>query len=448
MNETIVALATPPGKGAIGVIRLSGAQAIEITDRLFQGKKLSEQPGHTLHFGRILDGAEVVDEVVVSLYRAPKSYTGEDVVEISAHGSSFILQRILALCLQQGASMAAPGAFTQRAFLNGKMDLTQSEAVADLIASESQAAHRAAMHQLRGGFSKELHRMRDELIHFTALIELELDFSQEDVAFADRTQLRDLLLEIQRSVDKLIESFRLGNAVRQGVSVAIIGKPNAGKSTLLNALLQEERAIVSDIAGTTRDTVEEVIQLGGISFRFIDTAGIRSHTSDLIEQKGIERSLQKASSADIVIALIDGTDSELALTPDIPLHQLVVINKADLLNEAQRLLWQQRFPEALFITAREGVGIAALERQLTDIVSQGTDLTEGTMVTNSRHHAALLRIAEEVGYILEGLDAGLSGDLLTHHIRQALHYIGEITGVVQVDRDILGAIFGRFCIGK
>ncbi|MBW7914302.1 MAG: tRNA uridine-5-carboxymethylaminomethyl(34) synthesis GTPase MnmE, partial [Taibaiella sp.] len=305
INSTIAAIATPPGEGAIGIIRLSGADAINIADKIFAGKQLVKQASHTIHYGRIMDGNEVVDEVVVSLYKGPKSYTGEDVVEISCHGSQYVLERVLGLCLQHGAHVAKAGEFTQRAYLNGKMDLAQAEAVADLIASQSGAAHKAAIHNLRGGFSSELQGLREQLIQFSALLELELDFSEEDVEFADRTRFYELIEHITTTTQALIQSFSLGNVIKKGVSVAIIGKPNAGKSTLLNALLNEERAIVSDIAGTTRDSIEEVLNINGVLFRLIDTAGIREHTADIIETMGVQRSRDIMKRADIVVYLFD-----------------------------------------------------------------------------------------------------------------------------------------------
>lgn len=456
-QETIAALSTPPGQGAIGVIRLSGPDAMTIADDLFKGRKLAAQASHTLHFGRITDTAgNVVDEAVAALFKGPHSYTGEDVVEFSCHGSPYILQQVLQLCLEAGARAAQPGEFTQRAFLNGRLDLTQAEAVADLIASESEAAHQSAMHQLRGGFSRQLKEMREQLINFAALIELELDFGEEDVEFADRTQLYQLLGEIHLATQQLIDSFRLGNAVRNGVAVAIIGAPNAGKSTLLNALLNEERAIVSNIAGTTRDTVEETMHLGGILFRFIDTAGIRAHTDDLIEQQGIARSRQKAAQADVVIVLLDGealaaADADINAIADFAAgarQRLLVINKTDLLPDPAAL--QAVHPEALLISAQSGRGLPVLKERLISLVTGGeAGISAGqTIITNTRHLEVLRQIQKAVASIKEGMDQQLSGDLLSHHIRQALFYIGALTGEVQVDRDILGTIFGKFCIGK
>ncbi len=449
-TSTIVALSTPPGAGAIGVIRLSGVDTIQIAGRIFKGKNLEQQAGNTLHFGRIVSGDEIVDEVVVSLFRAPHSYTGEDVVEISCHGAPYILQRVMELCIACGAVPAAAGEFTSRAFLNGKLDLTQAEAVADLIAAESKAAQQTAMHQLRGGFSSELKAMREELITFSALIELELDFSGEDVEFADRTQLHNLLGRISTSTNQLIDSFRLGNAVKNGVSVAIIGAPNAGKSTLLNALLNEERAIVSEIAGTTRDTVEEVINIDGILYRFIDTAGIREETSDTIEQQGIARSRRKAEEADIILYLYDAASDNPTLIEQATKwldgsdkYYLFLMNKMDVVpahSSGRR--------DAMFISAKTGAGLEELKSRLKAFITFSAVRPGDTIITNTRHLAALQKIATAVSDIKAGLDNDIPVDLIALDIRQALHYIGEITGQVIHDRDVLGAIFGKFCIGK
>lgn len=457
-EQTIAAIATAPGVGAIGVIRLSGSEAISITDRIFKGKKLSAQPSHTLHFGKIVSPGEgeEIDEVLVSLFRAPKSYTGEDVVEISGHGSPYILQRILEACTQVGARMASAGEFTQRAFLNGKMDLAQAEAVADLIAADSRAAQQTALKQLRGGFSGDLKALREQLIQFAALIELELDFSDEDLEFADREQFRQLIGQLDTATQRLIDSFRLGNAIKNGVSVAIIGKPNAGKSTLLNTLLNEERAIVSEIAGTTRDTIEETLNIRGLLFRLIDTAGIREDTSDAIEQIGVGRSLEKMRQADIVVYLFDAlaeTEADVRKQQQLfeaeGLRYLLVANKSDLLEPDAA---QQRFPalwaQVLFVSAREKTDTEAIRQHLFDAVNNGELQTENTIVTNARHHAALEKVAECLEEIQRGLDQGISGDLLALDVRRCLHYLGEITGQVEVDRDILGTIFGKFCIGK
>ncbi|GAB3016198.1 tRNA uridine-5-carboxymethylaminomethyl(34) synthesis GTPase MnmE [Niabella terrae] len=456
LKDTIVALATPPGVGAIGLIRLSGPEALSIADKIFKGKKLQHQTSHTVHFGHIIspdeDPGELIDEVVVTLFKGPKSYTGEDTVEISAHGSPYILQKILEVAVQAGARTALPGEFTQRAFLNSKLDLAQAEAVADLIAANTRAAQQTALNQLRGGFSQDLMLLRSELINFTALIELELDFSDEDVEFADKSKLKDLVSVLSGQVNTLIDSFRLGNAIKNGISVAIIGAPNAGKSTLLNALLNEERAIVSDIAGTTRDTIEETLNINGVLFRLIDTAGIRTHATDIIENKGIERSRTNAEKADIIVHLVDllnnnsqSTELENWLRP-YQEKTITVYNKY----KAWKMLHSGN-EEAIFeltIDAKNGYGIDELKNRLYQRSIGPASNTEGTIVTNARHHAVLLKIKESLEAISSGLEQQLSGDLLTIDIRRALHYLGEITGQVEVDRDILGTIFGKFCIGK
>lgn len=451
-NETIVALATPPGIGAIGVIRLSGSDAITIADKVFKGKRLSEQASHTLHFGKITDGERIIDEVVASLFKAPKSYTGEDVVEISCHGSQYILEQIINLCIDKGAVMAKAGEFTQRAFLNGKLDLAQAEAVADLISSESGAAHQAAMHNLRGGFSHELKEMREELIKFSALIELELDFSQEDVEFADRTQLYNLINNLITHIQKLISSFSLGNVIKNGVSVAIIGKPNAGKSTLLNSLLNEERAIVSDIAGTTRDTIEETLNINGILFRLIDTAGIREHTSDVIESIGVQRSKDTMKKADIVICLFDvntttpeEVDQQCKEVQEAGAKYLLVGNKADQPGiENAKAKFRA---EAFYISAKDKHNIEQLREELYKLVATGNINTEGTIVTNLRHYNNLKEVAKSLAEVKAGMDNNLPGDLLALDIRRSLHYLGEITGEVTTE-DKLDYIFSKFCIGK
>lgn len=474
LQDTIVALATPPGEGALGIVRLSGGDALRIADAVWKGKSLSEAASHTLHYGHIVEpptaghGSSAtahqnlpltphpsppIDEAIASVFRNPKSYTGEDVVEFSCHGSPYILQRVLEACTIAGARAAQPGEFTQRAFLAGKLDLAQAEAVADLIASGSEAAHHAAMHQLRGGFSSELNALREEFIGFAALIELELDFSEEDVEFADRAQLSDLLRRINKTTSGLIDSFRLGNVVKEGVAVAIVGRPNAGKSTLLNALLGEERAIVSDIPGTTRDTIEEALTIRGIRFRIIDTAGIREASNDAIERIGISRSYANAEGAALVLHLLDlsaPSPEDPALTAWLRERGksiIRVLNKTDLLADARRGL-ETDVHGGVFIAAKTGAGVDALKDVMYDAAVGGALLTEGTLVTNARHHAALLRVHEEVEAVESGLASGLSGDLLSHHIRQALFHIGSITGEVQMDRDVLGAIFSRFCIGK
>ena len=461
-NDTIIAIATPPGEGAIGIIRLSGPEAVSIVDRLFTGKDLASQPTHTLHFGRIKDEQTVIDEVVVSLYKGPKSYTGDDVVEISCHGSNYVLQQVLNLCIRGGARMAKPGEFTLRAFLKGKLDLTQAEAVADLIASHSSIAHKAAMHNLRGGFSEDLRHMREQLIQFSALIELELDFSQEDVEFADRTQLYALVERLTSATYQLMESFRLGNVIKNGVSVAIVGRPNAGKSTLLNALLNEERAIVSDIAGTTRDTIEETLNINGILFRLIDTAGIRDHSSDIIEMKGIERSREAMSKADIVVYLFDVVEAIGAVMegeePEVEhrikdlnadgARYLLVGNKIDEVErEHAETIFKDIADNVLLISAKNKDNIQSLKQSLYDLVAGGSIQQEGTIITNARHYAALQEVMQSLKDIKSGMDSSLPGDLVALDIRRCLYFLGEITGEVTTE-DKLDYIFSKFCIGK
>ncbi|HZK64748.1 MAG TPA: tRNA uridine-5-carboxymethylaminomethyl(34) synthesis GTPase MnmE [Puia sp.] len=446
-DDTIVAPATAPGVGAIAVIRLSGSRAVEIVKDLFPSKDLSVQPSHSLHVGFLKDGDRLLDEVVVSLYLAPRSYTGEDVVEISCHGSPYVQQRILEACLSRGARMARAGEFTQRAFLKGKMDLTQAEAVADLIASHSEASRLSALHSMRGGFAEELKSLRDQLLGFSALMELELDFSQEDVEFADRKKFLALIEEAQRVTDRLIESFRFGNVIRNGVQVAIVGKPNAGKSTLLNTLLNEQRAIVSEIAGTTRDTIEEVVTIEGIQFRLIDTAGIRMHTEDQIEHMGMEKSREKIAQADIVLQILDSTDTILEEGLPVEGKKLLrVLNKTDLISEEDM---QERFqdPDMILISAKTSSGISALKQRLVQFVLAGKTQTEGTIVTNIRHYDALMQVRAALIDIRAGLDSGLPGDLLSPDIRRSLHYLGEITGEI-TNEEQLSWIFGKFCIGK
>ena len=491
LTDTIVAIATPPGEGAIGIIRLSGSAAIAIADVIFPGKDLSAQHTHSLHFGKIVHAGQIIDEVVVSLYRAPKSYTGEEVVEISCHGSGYILQQIISACVQEGCRMAKPGEFTLRAFLNGKLDLTQAEAVADLIASQSTTAHKAALHTLRGGFSHDLARMRDDLIQFSALIELELDFSEEDVEFADRSRFYALINEITQATQQLVHSFRLGNVIKNGVSVAIVGKPNAGKSTLLNALLNEERAIVSEIAGTTRDTIEEVLNINGILFRLIDTAGIREHSMDTIELQGIERSKEAMKKADVVVYLFDVEDSRKSKLEsrktnvairestvesrktNVPIREsrdgadengepgdetlvtlqesgvkyIVVGNKVDTLSVEARQQLQRQMPEALLISAKDKENIQQLKDAIYNLVADGNLQQEGTIVTNARHYAALQEVLNSLHDIKNGLDNNIAGDLISLDIHRCLHYLGEITGQVTTE-DKLDYIFSKFCIGK
>lgn len=458
-QDTIVALATPPGVGAIGVIRVSGDKSIFIADKLFKGKILAEQKSHTAHFGTLIapfdNGSErqAIDEVLVTIFKNPKSYTGEDVVEISCHGSPYIQQQIINACTSLGARLAYPGEFTQRAFLNAKMDLAQAEAVADVIAANSKAAQQTALKQLRGGFSSDLKFLRDELINFAALIELELDFSEEDVEFADRKKFQQLISNLKSKITNLINSFSLGNAIKNGVSVAIIGKPNAGKSTLLNALLNEERAIVSEIAGTTRDTIEETLNINGVLFRLIDTAGIREHSADKIEKLGIERSKQNAEQADIILHLIDLTDED---TNDFPWLKKFAEKTIEVHTKFDK--WQNQMEakgssvtpdfSRNLIAAKKGFGIEELKKVIFEKAIGESINTENTIVTNARHHDALQKILESLNAIETGINKNISGDLLSIDIRRALHYLGEITGQVEVDRDILGTIFGKFCIGK
>jgi len=452
-DDTIIALATPPGIGAIGVIRLSGAKAIDIVNDLFPSKDLAQQASHTIHVGVIKDNEITLDEVVVSLYKNPRSYTGEDVVEISGHGSPFVLQQIINACIQRHARLAKPGEFTQRAFLKGKLDLAQAEAVADLIASNTLASQKTALNNIRGGFSNKLKELREQLIKFSALIELELDFSQEDVEFADRKKFYELINELTQLTDHLINSFRLGNVIKNGVSVAIVGKPNAGKSTLLNALLQEDRAIVSEIPGTTRDTIEEIINIDGILFRLIDTAGIRQHTSDIIESMGVEKSLDKIKTADLVLYLFDVADDLKEISTQYVEFQkrnlifLLVANKTDKHNESEIREKFSSLENLVFISAKDHTHLEVLKERMVDKVISGQVQVEDTIVTNARHYHALKEVAKSLADIKKGLDENLAGDLLALDIRRALHYLGEITGEI-TNEDQLDYIFSKFCIGK
>ncbi len=452
-DDTIVALATPPGIGAIAVIRLSGKESFKIINDLFPSKNISLQLPNTLQVGYLKQNNKILDEVVLSLFRSPKSYTGEDVIEISCHGSPFIQQQIIAACIENGARLAKPGEFTQRAFLNGKLDLAQAEAVADVIASNTEASHRAALHTMRGGFSTRLKELRERLIRFSALIELELDFSQEDVEFADRSAFYNLIAELTESTHQLINSFQLGNVIKNGVSVAIIGRPNAGKSTLLNTLLNENRAIVSDIPGTTRDTIEEVINIDGILFRLIDTAGLRQHTADTIEHAGVERSLEKMKQADLVIYLFDAGEKKSEVRnkkselDKQQLNYLLVANKIDELGEGQVRKELSGVEKIIFISARQNLHTEVLKEKMVDAVLKGKVQTENTIVTNARHYHALKEAAKSLNDIKAGLDNKLPGDLLALDIRRCLHYLGEITGQVS-NEDTLDYIFSKFCIGK
>lgn len=451
-NDTIIAIATPQGIGAIGVIRLSGNNAIEIVNTIFPNKDLTVQPSHTLHVGILKNNETVIDEVIVSLFIAPRSYTGENVVEISCHGSSFIQQKIIDACIEKGARLAKPGEFTQRAFLNGKLDLAQAEAVADLIASNTEASRKTALQNMRGGFSNVLKNLREELLKFSALIELELDFSQEDVEFADRTQLYQLITDAENVIQNLLLSFRLGNVIRNGVQVAIIGKPNAGKSTLLNTLLNENRAIVSDIAGTTRDTIEEIINIEGILFRLIDTAGIRESENE-IETIGVEKSFEKMRNADIVVYLFDSTQEtkENLLQEQQQLISagktfLLIGNKIDLMN-AEDTIKKYDDIDILFISAKEHTHVNLLKKKLVENVISGNVETENVLVTNARHYEALQKINEALADTRKGLDNNIPGDLIAPDIRRCLYYLGEITGQI-TNEDQLDYIFSKFCIGK
>lgn len=453
-DDTIVALATPPGIGAIGVIRISGSNAIAVTNEIFPSKDLSQQPTHTLHVGSIKANGQVLDEVIVSIFRSPKSYTGEDVIEISCHGSPYVQQQVLQACITGGARLAKPGEFTQRAFLNGKLDLTQAEAVADLIASGTQASRDTALHAMRGGFSNVLQQLRDQMIKFSALIELELDFSQEDVEFADRSQFYKLLKDISAVTKRLLESFKYGNVIRNGVRVAIVGKPNAGKSTLLNNLLNENRAIVSDIAGTTRDTIEELINIEGIIFRLIDTAGLREHTTDVIEQAGMEKTYEKIREADVILYVFDVNEmsaEELGTVMDGyasgEAKFLLVGNKVDVNGEVYAKNKFGLSNAILLLSAKEDLHLDELKTRLVSMVTHGKVNVDETMVTNARHYEALKAVDNSIEDILKGLDAHLPGDLLALDIRRALHYLGEITGEITTD-DQLDYIFSKFCIGK
>jgi len=452
-DDTVVALATPPGMGAIGVIRVSGKHTFALLNELFPSKNLLEQPSHTIVVGLLKDQGKVLDEVVLSLFKGPKSYTGEDVIEISCHGSGYIQSQIIAAITARGARLAKAGEFTQRAFLNGKLDLAQAESVADLIASNSEASKRAAIHTMRGGFSTDLAALREQLITFSALIELELDFSEEDVAFADRSALHKLVSNLQSATKQLVDSFALGNVIKNGVQVAIIGKPNAGKSTLLNALLNENRAIVSDIAGTTRDTIEEILNIEGVLFRLIDTAGIRTQTDDVIEQLGVAKSLEKMNAADVVVYLFDAGATSLediqAVEKELNLSgikHVLVANKIDSISP-EKLAELQATASIVCIAAKNKLAIDTLKAALVQKAVGGDLQTESTVVTNARHHEALVKLSDALEDVNTGLHQKITGDLLALDIRQCLHYLGLITGEITND-DQLDYIFSKFCIGK
>ncbi|MCD4834388.1 MAG: tRNA uridine-5-carboxymethylaminomethyl(34) synthesis GTPase MnmE [Bacteroidales bacterium] len=460
-NDIICAISTPQGNGAIAVIRLSGNEALALCDKVFkspnENKKLSDQLANTVHFGTIVDNDTIIDEVVVALFKRPYSYTGEDVVEISCHGSEYIQQQILQLFIKNGARIAKPGEFTMRAFLNGKMDLSQAEAVADLIASSSATSHKVAVQQIRGGFSSEIANLRDRLLNFISLLELELDFSEEDVEFADRKQLKDLLNNIQNLIQKLLKSFDLGNVIKNGVPVAIVGHTNVGKSTLLNRILNEEKAIVSDIAGTTRDVIEDVINIEGVSFRFIDTAGIRE-TTDIIESIGVERTYDRITKASIVLLLVDATEGQDEMIKTIKTVNdkigdsdkklIVVLNKIDKAStelDIQNLLNKQDV--VMKISAKTGENIDQLLNELLSVVNINALNQNEVIITNARHYEALKKASEALQRAIDGLNSGITGDFLAQDIRETLHYLGEITGEITTD-EVLGNIFKNFCIGK
>jgi tRNA modification GTPase len=451
-QDTVVALATPSGIGAIGIIRLSGSRAIQITNKVFHGKDLSSVDSHTIHVGTIRDNGKILDEVLVSIFIAPRSYSGEDVVEISCHGSGYIIQQVIKVLIREGARMAKPGEFTQRAFLNGKFDLAQAEAVSDLINADSDASHLAAMNQMRGGFSKEIKILREKLIHFASMIELELDFSEEDVEFADRNALNSLIDELLKAVDSLLQSFNLGNVIKNGVPTVIAGKPNAGKSTLLNALVNEEKAIVSEIAGTTRDFIEDEIHINGITFRFIDTAGIRE-ARDKIEKIGVERTKQKMKEASLILYMFDlkeETKEEIEIEVDkldnLGIPYIKVANKTDLASPTL-LNALQADDSFILISAKSRENLEILKSKIIKKVNIEGFRTGDTVVTNLRHYESLYNARKSLEDVLNGIETDVSGDLLAMDIRQALHYLGEITGEITTD-DLLGNIFSKFCIGK
>lgn len=449
-TETICALATPAGVGAIGVIRVSGSETFSIVNKIFRGKNLEKQASHTIHFGTIRDGEIIVDEVLVSLFKAPSSYTREDTIEISCHGSDFIIQKILKLILREGARLANAGEFTQRAFLNGQLDLAQAEAVADLIASDSEASHQTAINQIRGGFSKQIAQLREQLINFASLIELELDFGEEDVEFADRDDLRQLIYRIQTVLVPLIESFEMGNVIKNGVPTVIVGKPNAGKSTLLNRLLNEEKAIVSDIAGTTRDVIEDELFIEGIRFRLIDTAGLRKAT-DTIEAIGVERTMQQMGKASLIVYLFDASEIQLSVInkqlSEFNAPYILVGNKVDKLSSKKKIEFESAYPEIIWISASENQNIESLKDILVKKVKTKEIKSGDTVVTNLRHFQHLSQTNEALNNVLEGLSQSITGDFLAQDIRFALHHLGEITGTITTD-DLLANIFSKFCIGK
>lgn len=452
LQDTIVALATPQGVGAIGVIRLSGKEAISICNTVFKGKDLSKVDSHTIHFGTIRDEKEVIiDEVLASVFIAPNSFTKENVVEVSTHGSPYIINKIIQLFIQNGARAAKAGEFTLRAFSNGQFDLAQAEAVADLISSDSEASHKAAMSQMRGGFSEEIRQLREKLIHFASLIELELDFGEEDVEFADRDDLRQLLNELTSVIGKLIASFSVGNVIKEGIPTVIAGKPNAGKSTLLNALLNEEKAIVSDIPGTTRDFIEDEINIEGIKFRFIDTAGLRE-TEDKIEALGVQRTKDQMAKASMIVYLFDASiettenlKTDLDVLEKLGIPFVVVANKLDMLED--RTKFDKVYENIHYISASQKQNLDELKTELLKVVNLEGFRKGDTVVTNARHYHGLLKTEESLTKVIEGLDLGITGDFLAMDIRHALYHLGELTGQITTD-DLLDNIFSKFCIGK
>ena len=461
-KDTIIALATPSGVGAISVIRLSGENAIQIVDANFRSvrknKVLKNAKTHTIHLGHIMSNGVILDEVLVAVFKNPRSYTGENVVEISCHGSRFIQQEIIQLFLQKGCRMADNGEFTMRAFLNGKMDLSQAEAVADVIASNSAASHQMAIQQMRGGITNELKELRAQLLDFAALIELELDFSGEDVEFADRSKFKELVAKISFVLKRLIDSFAFGNAMKNGIPVAIIGEPNVGKSTLLNTLLNEEKAIVSEIAGTTRDAIEDELIIEGVAFRFIDTAGIRQ-TEDVVENIGIKKTYEKAENAQLIVFLLDSNkfshasdvflDEIETIKKRFPNKRLLVIaNKTDMLSCHDRAILESEIADLILLSAKEKTGITALKEALTSLVNTGALSNNETIVTNSRHFEALNNALTAISSVQQGIDLKISTDLFSIDIRECLRHLGNITGEYDVDKDILGHIFSNFCIGK
>ena len=452
-EETIIALATPQGVGAIGVIRLSGKHAITLANEVFKGKDLSQEASHTIHLGTIRDGDKILDEVLLSLFIAPKSFTKENVVEISCHGSNFIIRQIIQLFIRKGARPAKPGEFTKRAFMNGQFDLAQAEAVADLINADSEAAHHAALNQMRGGFSSEIKHLREELIHFASMIELELDFGEEDVEFASRDDLKKLVNRLLEVINALIHSFDLGNVIKNGVPTVIAGKPNAGKSTLLNALLNEEKAIVSDIAGTTRDFIEDELIIGGVAFRFIDTAGLRE-TTDTIEAIGVERTHAKMKQASLIIYLFDLADTstvemnmEINRLENTGVPFLKLGNKLDKVDESVVEDLQKQHTDMLFLSAKDPEQVEILKTRILELVNRDKFKRGDTVVTNMRQYDSLLQTKNSLEAVINGIDGSVTNDFVAMDIRRSLHYLGEITGEITTD-DLLANIFSKFCIGK